>query len=151
MACDIVVAAECLQLLHHRFPPCLCIIAIYGYRKGRVDSGCTVHFLCIGKICQGVGLCLSQCCCVNLVAVCSIFFCSLLAIYGRRSAALLDASLAWWQTVLLAAGTIFQVCINDIRWLGELDLLNKGSTSFEVAQLHLEERVEGGNLFSLCL
>ena len=151
MACDVVVAAECLQLLHHRFPPCLGVIAVGFYREGRVDAGCTVHFLCIGKICQGVGLCLSQRCCVNLVGVCSIVLCSLLAIYGWRSAALLDASLAWWQTVLLAAGTIFQVSINDIRWLGKLNLLHEGSAAFKIAQLHLEERVEGGNLLSPCL
>lgn len=151
MACDVVVAAECLQLLHHRFPPCLGVIAVGFYREGRVDAGCAVHFLCIGKICQESACALASAAASTLLASAALSFAaSLPSTAGEVPLFLMLASLGGRQFCSLHK-TIFQVSINDIRWLGELNLLHEGSAAFKIAQLHLEERVEGGNLFSFCL
>ena len=147
MAGQITGTSHLLQLLHHRLPP--------------------ESFLGRGDICRHYSSGCCGCCAVGLHTDLSLGFCQRVGfllcqqssvlrigsrilcgsrIYCRRLAALLERHLTRRQTVLFIACSILEVDINNIVGLGELHFLNKFTTVFKIAELHLEKRVVVGNL-----
>ena len=65
---------------------------------------------------------------------------------GRALARVFEVHICRRHTVLVVAGTIGQISVDGVSGLGELDLLHELHAILEVAQLHIEEFVERGDL-----
>ena len=144
-------ASERLQLFHYGLPQRLGVELF-----GSLSQGCAVHGVLLCGVGQGslhhgngVGLCLGSQCCVLLVV--GLGFLSRLAVYGRCLASMLEVDLRRRQTALVVAGSVFQVCVDNILSSSEFYLLHESGASFEETQFHAKHIVVFRHFVASCL
>jgi hypothetical protein len=89
----------------------------------------------------GIGLCRGQSLLRRLLGIGGLAF-----IYLRAFARRLEVDARGRQAALVVARTVFQIGVDGICGLGKLHLLDKLYAVLKIAQVHLEELVEVGNL-----